>query len=94
MGCNNIPLYDNEYSSIIDIYFYETFSIQTSSACALSHLLDTLSDILDKCLRFSLIKIESVSIKEKRKHKSKMSDRVSKRWERAQALEVWIEKVS
>jgi hypothetical protein len=25
-------------------------------------ILDTLSDILDKCLRFSLIKIESVSI--------------------------------
>jgi hypothetical protein len=93
MVCNNIPLYDNKYSLIIDKYFYET-SIQTSSACALSHLLDTLSDILDKCLRFSLIKIESVSIKEKRKHKSKMLDRVSKRWERAQALEIWIEKVS
>jgi hypothetical protein len=26
------------------------------------HFLDTLSDILDKCLRFSLIKIEPVSI--------------------------------
>jgi hypothetical protein len=25
-------------------------------------ILDTLSDVLDKCLRFSLIKIESVSI--------------------------------
>jgi len=55
-------VYDNEYSSIIDIYFYETLSTQTSSACALSHLLDTLSDFLDKCLCFSLIKIESVSI--------------------------------
>ncbi len=54
-------LYDNKYSSIINIYFYETFSTQTSSACALKHFLDTLSDILDKCLRFSLIKIESVS---------------------------------
>ncbi len=29
---------------------------------ALQNILDTLSDILDKCLRFSLIKIESVSI--------------------------------
>ncbi len=47
---------------IIDTYFYETFSTQTSSACTLSHLLGTLSDILDKCLCFSLIKIESVSI--------------------------------
>ncbi len=26
------------------------------------NILDTLSDILDKCLRFSLIKIESVSL--------------------------------
>jgi hypothetical protein len=31
-------------------------------ALALQNILDTLSDILDKCLRFSLIKIESVSI--------------------------------
>ncbi len=31
-------------------------------ALALHNILDTLSDILDKCLRFSLIKIESVSI--------------------------------
>jgi hypothetical protein len=56
-----VYLYDNEYSSIINIYCYETFSTQTSSACTLKHFLDTLSDILDKCLRFSLIKIESVS---------------------------------
>ncbi len=55
-------VYDNEYSSIIDIYFYETFSTQTSSACTLSYHLDTLSDVLDKCLRFSLIKIGSISI--------------------------------
>jgi hypothetical protein len=47
--------------NIINIYFYET-STQTSNACAPSHLLDTLFDILDKCLRFSLIKMESVSI--------------------------------
>jgi hypothetical protein len=57
-----MKLYDNKYSLIIDIYFYETFSTQTSSACTLKHFLDTLSNILDKCLHFSLIKIESVSI--------------------------------
>ena len=34
---------------------------QPLSACA-SNILDTLSDVLDKCLRFSLIKIESVLI--------------------------------
>ena len=56
------PLYDNEYSSVIHIYFYETFSTQSSRACALKHFLDTLSDVLDKSLRFSLIKIESVSL--------------------------------
>ncbi len=54
-------IYNNKYSSIIDIYFYETFSTQTSSAFTPSHPLDTLSDILDKCLCFFLIKIESVS---------------------------------
>jgi hypothetical protein len=57
-----MSLYENKYSLIIDINFYETFSTQTSSACAPTHLLDTLSDVLDKCLRFSLIKTESVSI--------------------------------
>jgi hypothetical protein len=31
-------------------------------ALALQNILDTLSDILVKCLRFTLIKIESVSI--------------------------------
>ncbi len=31
-------------------------------ALALQNILDTLSDVLVKCLRFSLIKIESVSI--------------------------------
>ncbi len=55
-------LYVNKYSSIIYIYFHETFSTQTSSAWALSHLLDTLSNILDKCCHFSLIKIGSVPI--------------------------------
>jgi len=55
-------VYDNKYASIIDIYFYEYFHwSQSFSACA-SNILDTLSDILVKCLRFSLIKIESVSI--------------------------------
>jgi hypothetical protein len=55
-------IYDNEYTSIIDIYFYETFSIRTSSISILKTFLDTLSDILDKCLCFSLIKIEPVLI--------------------------------
>ncbi len=54
-------LYDNEYSSIIDIYFYATFSTQTLSTYAPKHFLDTLYDVLGKCLCFSLIKIESVS---------------------------------
>jgi hypothetical protein len=55
-------IYDNEYASIINIYFYEYFLwSQSLSACA-SNILDNLSDVLDKCLRFSLIKIESVSI--------------------------------
>jgi hypothetical protein len=39
-----------------------TFIDLKSWAPALQNILDTLSDILDKCLRFSLIKIESVSI--------------------------------
>jgi hypothetical protein len=53
---------DNEYTSFIDIYFYEYFHwIQTLGACA-PNILDTLSNILDKRLRFSLIKIEPVSI--------------------------------
>ncbi len=55
-------LYDNEYTMIIDIYFYEYFHWFKSWALALQNILDTLSDVLDKCLRFSLIKIESVSI--------------------------------
>jgi hypothetical protein len=55
-------IYDNEYTSIIDIYLYETFSTRTSSISTLKHFLDTLSGILDKCLHFSLIKIDSVSI--------------------------------
>jgi hypothetical protein len=51
-------LYDKEYTLIIDIYFYEYFHL----ALALQNILDTLSDVLVKCLRFALIKIESVSI--------------------------------
>jgi len=39
-----------------------TFTDFKSWALALQNILDTLSDILNKCLRFSLIKIESVSI--------------------------------
>ncbi len=41
-----------------------------------------------------LIETDSILIKEKHKHLSKMADRVSKRCDRAQALEVWVEKVS
>jgi hypothetical protein len=55
-------VYDNEYTSIIDIYFCETFSTFNPRALVLQNILDTLSDVLDKCLRFSLIKIEPVSI--------------------------------
>ncbi len=55
-------VYDNKYTSIIDIYFYETFPTRTSSISILKTFLDTLSDILDKCLHFSLSKIEPVSI--------------------------------
>ncbi len=55
-------LYDNEYTSIIDIYFYEFFLCLKPWALVLQNIWDTLSDILDKCLSFSLIKIEPVSI--------------------------------
>ncbi len=51
-------IYDNEYVLIIDIFFYEYFHL----VLALQNILDTLSDILVKCSRFALIKIESVSI--------------------------------
>ncbi len=50
-------LYDNEYASFIDIYFYDYFHL----ALALQTFLDTLSNVLDKCLCFSVIKIEPVS---------------------------------
>ncbi len=52
-------LYDNEYTSIIDIYFYEDSLFSNFKRLRFRHL-DTLSDILDKCLRFSLIKTEPV----------------------------------
>jgi len=55
---HNSKVYDNEYASFIDIYFYEYIHL----ALALQTFLDTLSNVLDKCLRFSLIKIEPVSI--------------------------------
>jgi hypothetical protein len=57
-GALSPTIYDNEYTSIININFYEYFLL----ALALQNILDTLSDILVKCLRFALIKIESVSI--------------------------------
>ncbi len=50
-------IYDNEYASFINIYFNEYFHL----ALARQTFLDTLSNISDKCLRFSLIKIEPVS---------------------------------
>ncbi len=58
-----IILYDNEYASIIDIYFYEYFSLFLILNACIPNLLDILSDILDKCLHFFLIKIESVQAK-------------------------------
>ncbi len=35
--------YDNEYTSIIDIYFYETFSTLNPQVLALQNILDTLT---------------------------------------------------
>ncbi len=58
----SLGIYDNEKTSIIDIYFYEYFPSFKSWTLALQNILDTLSNILDKCLCFSLIKIESVSL--------------------------------
>jgi hypothetical protein len=55
---------DNEYTLIIDIYFYEYFHL----ALALQNILDTLSDVLVKCLHFALIKIVSVSIFQSKPH--------------------------
>ncbi len=52
-----IASYGNKYTLFIDIYFYEYFHL----ALALQTFLDTLSNVLDKCSRFSLIKIEPVS---------------------------------
>ncbi len=49
-----VILYENEYTSIIDIYFYEFFPpFQTSSACAPKHLRHPVW-LFGKCLRFSL----------------------------------------
>ncbi len=59
--CFNV-LYDNKYALIIDIYFYEFFLPLKPWALELQNIWDTLSDALDKCLRFSFIKIEPVSI--------------------------------
>ncbi len=46
-------------------YFYESFSTFKPQTLALQNILDTLSDVLDKCLCFSRIKIEPVSINPK-----------------------------
>ncbi len=41
-----VPVYDNDFTSIIDIYFYGTFLLQTSFKKALMlRSLDTLSDV-------------------------------------------------
>ncbi len=61
-------LYDNKYASFIDIYFYDSFLWNPNFKRLRFIILDTLSDILDKCLRFSLIKIESVSISKTKPH--------------------------
>jgi hypothetical protein len=58
-------LYDNEYALFIDIYFYKFFLPFKPWALALQNIWDTLSNVLDKRLHFSLIKIEPVSIKPK-----------------------------
>ncbi len=58
-------VYDNEYTSIINIYFYEFCLPLKPWAIMLQNIWDTLSNILHKRLRFSLIKIEPVSIKPK-----------------------------
>ncbi len=58
----SITVYDNEKASYIDIYFYDYFLWNQNFEHLRYNILDTLSDILDKCLCFSLIKIESASI--------------------------------
>jgi len=40
-NCNFFHLYDNDYSSIIDIYFYETFSTPSWTFSALAQTLKT-----------------------------------------------------
>jgi hypothetical protein len=57
-----ITIYFNKKASYIDIYFYDPFLWNPNFKHLRFNILDTLSDILDKGLRFSLIKIESVSI--------------------------------
>jgi hypothetical protein len=51
-------------TKILQLLIYTSMkpSLLKPRVLALSHHLDTLSDVLDKCLHFSLIKIESVSI--------------------------------
>jgi hypothetical protein len=55
-------VYDNKYASYIDIYFYDSFLWNPNFKRLRFNILDTLFDVLDKCLCFALIKIESVSI--------------------------------
>jgi hypothetical protein len=61
-SCVTNLLYDNKYTSFIDIYFYEFFQpSQTSNTCTPKHLRHPVWHF-GKCLCFSLIKIEPVSI--------------------------------
>ncbi len=61
-------VYDKEYTLIIDIYFYKYFHWFKSWALALQNILDTLSDVSEKCLPFYLIMIESVSLTQAKPH--------------------------
>jgi hypothetical protein len=54
-------LYDNEYAWLSIYTYMNTFIDLKLLELALQNILDALSDVLVKCLRFSLIKIESVS---------------------------------
>ncbi len=66
---NGLILYTITNTLRLSIYTsMNTFIYLKLLALALQNLLDTLSDILVKCLGFSLIKIESVSIFQAKPH--------------------------
>ncbi len=56
-----IFLYDNELTFVYRYILLWLLSLNPNFKCLRFIDLDTLSYVLDKCLRFSLIKIESVS---------------------------------